>query len=136
MIHLSTERFTRGRHSIVEQPGARCLPEALAALREAQVALARFEYAGQSDYRRIKPVTFHDASGRVIEPRLPRSTRQEVVAFFHELLELRFPEWAIAEGSRGQFEWDIQKDELTQRHQWRVIAYEDVTVFGLPSPAR
>ena len=53
--------------------------------------------------------------------------------FFREMLELRFPEWAKAEGSRGEFEWGVDTDELVHRHQWRVIAYEGVAVFGLGS---
>jgi hypothetical protein len=54
-----------------------------------------------------------------------------VTVFFHETLELRFPEWATAEGSRGEFEWNVETDELTHRHQWRVVEYEAVTVFGI-----
>jgi hypothetical protein len=56
-----------------------------------------------------------------------------VDVFFREMLELRFPEWAMAEGSRGEFEWTVDTDELVHRHHWRVIAYEDVAVFGLGS---
>jgi hypothetical protein len=133
MGHLNTEQYTNARKSTVEQPGVRCLPEALNVLRKTGVALVRFEYAGQAGYRRTKPVSFHEKSGRTIEPKFPRSTRQELEVFFRELLELRFPEWGRAEGSRGQFEWDLGKDELVHSHQWRVIVYEDVTVSGLSS---
>ena len=133
MIHGDTLSQNTSRPASVDQPGRRCLPEALAKLRAAKIALVRFEYAGQCDYRRVKPVTFHDASGCVTGRGISRATRQEVVVFFREMLELRFPEWAIAEGSRGEFEWNVDKDELVHRHQWRVIAYEDVAVFGLGS---
>jgi hypothetical protein len=54
-----------------------------------------------------------------------------VTVFFHETLELRFPEWATAEGSRGELEWNVETDALTQRQQWRVVEYESITVFGL-----
>ncbi len=80
-------------------------------------------------------MTFLDASGRVTEQEVPRATRQEVEVFFHELLELRFADWARAEGSRGQFEWNVESDQLTHLHQWRVIAYEDVTILGLSGSA-
>ena len=135
MIHINSETLTRGTRSTVDQPGRRCLPEALRALRAAGIALVRFEYAGQADYRRMKPLTFHDASGRATRPQLPRAICQEIEVFFHELLELRFPEWAAAEGSRGEVEWNIATDELTHRHQWRVIAYDEVTVLGLAPSA-
>ncbi len=54
-----------------------------------------------------------------------------MTVFFHEMLELRFAEWATAEGSRGEFEWNVDTDELTHRYQWRVVEYESVTVFGV-----
>jgi hypothetical protein len=133
MIHADTLSHSASLPASVDQPGRRCLPEALAKLRAAKIVLVRFEYAGQSDYRRVKPVTFHDASGRVAGQGVSRATQQEVGVFFHEMLELRFPEWAMAEGSRGEFEWNVGADELVHRHQWRVIAYEDVAVFGLGS---
>jgi hypothetical protein len=97
--------------------------------------LVRFEYAGQSDYRRTKPVTYHDASGRATQPRLSETTCQEIEVFLHELLELRFAEWAVAEGSRGELEWNVETDALTHRHQWRVISYDEVTVLGLSPSA-
>lgn len=135
MIHAKSETPTRGLASTIEQPGRRCLPEALSALRAGAITLVRFEYAGQSDYRRMKPVTCHDTSGRPIKYQLSRTTRQEIEVFFHELLELRFPDWAVAEGSRGELEWNVETDELTHRHQWRVISYDEVTVTGLPPSA-
>jgi hypothetical protein len=95
------------------------------------VVLVRFEYAGQCGCRREMPVTFRDASGHVVGRGVSRGTQQDVAVFFHETLELRFPEWATAEGSRGEFEWNVATDELMHRHQWRVVEYEDVTVFGV-----
>ncbi len=135
MIHANFETPTRGLASTVEQPGRRCLPEALSALRSGAITLVRFEYAGQSDYRRMKPVTYHDTSGRPTKSQLSRTTRQEIEVFFRELLELRFPDWAVAEGSRGELEWNVETDELTHRHHWRVISYDEVMVTGLSSPA-
>lgn len=135
MIHTDTSSPSTSRLSAIDRPGSRCLQEALASLRAAKVAPARFEYAGQADCRRVKPVTFHETSGRPTLRGISRATRQEVDVFFHELLELRFPEWATAEGSRGELGWNVETDELTHRHQWRVIAYEDVTVLGLSSSA-
>ena len=131
MIHANSETPTRGPTSTVERPGRRCLPEALSSLRARAITLVRFEYAGQSDYRRMKPISYHDASGRATKPQLSRKTCQEIDVFFHELLELRFPDWAKAEGSRGELEWNVETDELTHRHHWRVISYDEVTVLGL-----
>jgi len=135
MMYTDAGSRSAGRSGTIDQPGACCLPEALAQLRRAAVVLVRFEYAGQCDYRREKPVTFQDASGHVTGRGVSRGTRQEVTVFFHETLELRFPEWATAEGSRGEFEWNVETDELTHRHQWRVVEYEDVTVFGVSAVA-
>jgi hypothetical protein len=38
---------------------------------------------------------------------------RELSMFFRELLELRYPGWLNAEGSRGEFEWELVRDELT-----------------------
>jgi hypothetical protein len=135
MMYTDAGSQSGGRSGAIDQPGVCCLPEALAQLRRAAVVLVRFEYAGQCGCRREKPVTLHDASGRVVARGVSRGTRQEVTVFLHEMLELRFPEWATAEGSRGEFEWDVATDELTHRHQWRVVEYEDVTVFGVSAAA-
>ena len=103
------------------------------ALRAARVSLARFEYSGQAGVRRIKPATFHDDSGRVVDAGVSKRLRQDIGVFLHELLELRFPDWADAEGSRGELEWDIVADDLEHRHSLRQITYETVTVRGLES---
>ncbi|MEJ1966515.1 MAG: hypothetical protein WDO56_35235 [Gammaproteobacteria bacterium] len=131
MMYTDAGPQSAGRSGAIDQPGARCLPEALAQLRRAGVLLVRFEYAGQCGCRREKPVTFHDALGRVVGRGISRGIHQDVTVFFHETLDLRFPEWAMAEGSRGEFEWNVDTDELTHRHQWRVVEYENVTVFGV-----
>src|SRR5689334_9591436 len=105
MMYTEASSRSAGRSGAIDQPGQRCLPEALTQLRRAGVMLVRFEYSGQCDHRRMKPVTFHEASGQVTRRGIVQATRREVEVFFHEVLELRFPEWAAAEGSRGEFEW-------------------------------
>jgi len=52
-----------------------------------------------------RPATFHDGSGRVIDAGISKPLRQDIDVFLHELLDLRFPDWADAEGSRGELEW-------------------------------
>ncbi len=111
--------------------GLRCLPDAVVALRQADVSLVRFEYSGQAGVRRIKPTRYHDQSGRIMDARMPKAVRQDIDVFLHELLELRFPEWADAQGSRGELEWDVIADDLEHRHSLRQITYETVTVRGL-----
>jgi hypothetical protein len=130
-LHATSERS--GSAILSSNAGVRCLPDALTALRRARVSLVRFEYSGQTGTRRIKPTTFHDGSGRVIDAKLSKSLRQDVDVFLHELLDLRFPDWANAEGSRGELEWDIVADDLEHRHSLRQITYETVTVRGLES---
>jgi hypothetical protein len=128
MTHLHTTP-ERSRPSILSaDPGTRCLPEALTALRHAQVSLVRFEYSGQGGVRRSKPTTYHDETGRAFSVGVPKTVRQDIDIFFHELLDLRFPAWAYAEGSRGEFEWNIVADDLEHRHCLREITYETVTV--------
>jgi hypothetical protein len=130
-LHVKSERSSPTILS--SSAGIRCLPEALAPLRAARISLARFEYSGQAGVRRIKPTTFHDNSGRIVDAGVSTRLRQNIDVFLHELLELRFPDWADAEGSRGELEWDIVGDELEHRHSLRQITYETVTVRGLES---
>gem|GEM_PF-3209502 len=91
MIHTDTSSTSTSRMSAIDPPGSRCLPEALASLRGAKVALVRFEYAGQADYRRAKPVTFHEVSGQPTLRGISRATRQEVDVFFHEAAGVAVP---------------------------------------------
>jgi hypothetical protein len=120
-----------GSTVLTSHVGFRCLPDVLPALRQARVSLVRFEYSGQTGARRIKPTTFHDDSGRVIDAGLPKRLRQDIDVFLHEVLELRFPDWDEAEGSRGELEWDVVADDLEHRHSLRQVVYETVTVRGL-----
>lgn len=135
MNHLHTTSDRAGSAVRSSTAGLRCLPDALLALREARVSLVRFEYCGQAGVRRIKPTTFHDDSGRVTDARLSKTVRQDIDVFLHELVELRFPDWAAAEGSRGELEWDIAADDLEHRHSLRQVIYETVTVRGLVASA-
>jgi hypothetical protein len=130
-VHATSERS--GSTILSSHAGVRCLPEALPVLRAARVSLVRFEYSGQAGARRIKPTTFHDGSGRVIDAGVSKPLRQDIDVFLHELLDLRFPDWADAEGSRGELEWDIVADDLEHRHSLRQITYETLTVRGLQS---
>lgn len=137
MTHLHTTAERSGSSIRASNAGLRCLPDALSTLRQARVSIVRFEYSGQVGARRIKPTTYHDDSGRVIAVHhLSKRLRQDIDIFLHELLELRFPDWAEAEGSRGELDWDIVADELEHRHSLRQITYETVTVRGLEPTTR
>jgi hypothetical protein len=59
------------------------------------------------------------------------SVRQELRLFFTELLEIRYPGWANAEGAKGEFEWDLEDDTLTHRHSLRYTDYDSTTLIGL-----
>ena len=108
MSHVHTTSERSGPTILSSHVGVRCLPEALPALRAARVSLARFEYSGQGGVRRLKPTTYHDETGRSFSVGVPKTVRQDIDIFFHELLDLRFPAWAYAEGSRGEFERNAQ----------------------------
>ena len=128
-LHARTERSLSVIRSC--NAGDRRLPNAVVALRQADVSMVRFEYSGQTGVRRVKPTSYHGQSGRVMDVRIPKAIREDIDVFLHELLELRFPEWADAEGSRGEIEWDIVTDDLEHRHSLRQVTYETVTVWGL-----
>jgi hypothetical protein len=107
------------------------MPGVAAALRREQVAYVRVIYQGQWDSGRVEDPLFYRADGSLLDRRLMAVAGRELSMFFRELLELRYPGWLNAEGSRGEFEWELVRDELTHVHGWRQFVYEWATLHGL-----
>lgn len=97
---------------------SRRLPNAAAVLRRANVVYVRIDYRGEWDVGMIDDPAFYSGDRKRMDLSLP-ARRLELHLFFHELLELRYPGWQNAEGSQGQFEWDLIPDLLTHVHGWR-----------------
>src|SRR5882757_6649605 len=76
----------------------------------ARIARVRVEYDGCFDFATIRYPVYLTAEGHLFEPKLPMSVRQELRLFFTELLEIRYPGWANAEGAKGEFEWNLEDD--------------------------
>ena len=74
---------------------------------------------------------YYTGSHKLLNPSLPTAVRHELRMFFRELLELRFPGWQNAEGSRGEFEWELVRDTLTHIHGWRHFEYDFKVLKGL-----
>ncbi len=107
------------------------LPELAHALRKAHVGAVRVEYDGQFDLPIIEDPVYLSRRGELFTPRLPKSIAVELHAFLSELLELRYPQWANAEGARGEFVWDVSADECSHSHSLRYTAYATTTRKGL-----
>lgn len=110
---------------------SRKMPGVAAALRREQVAYVRVIYQGGWDSGRVEDPLFYRADGSLLDRRLMAAAGRELSMFFRELLELRYPGWLNAEGSRGEFEWELVRDELTHVHCWRQFVYEWSTLRGL-----
>jgi len=110
---------------------SRKMPGVTAALRREHVAYVRLIYQGQWDSGRVEDPLFYRADGSLFGRQLMAVARRELSMFFRELLELRYPGWSNAEGSRGEFEWELTRDELTHVHGWRQFVYEWETLRGL-----
>lgn len=110
---------------------SRKMPGVAAALRREQVAYVRVLYQGQWDSGRVEDPLFYHADGSLFGRQLIAVARRELSMFFREVLELRYPGWSNAEGSRGEFEWELIRDELTHVHGWRQSVYEWETLHGV-----
>lgn len=110
---------------------SRKMPGIAATLKREQVAYVRVIYQGQWDSGRVEDPLFYRADGSLLERRLMAIAPRELSMFFRELLELRYPGWSNAEGSRGEFEWELIRDELTHVHGWRQFVYDWETLRGL-----
>jgi hypothetical protein len=91
----------------------------------------RIEYDGQFDFGTIQDPVYLTGAGTLFDPALPTSVRRELSASFADLLDLRFPRWANAEGARGEFEWNLVRDTLEHSHSLRYTDYETSTLKGL-----
>ncbi|GFE87802.1 hypothetical protein GCM10011488_27560 [Steroidobacter agaridevorans] len=74
---------------------------------------------------------FYSENLVLFNPLLSSKTYRALSLFFRELLETRHPGWQNAEGSRGEFEWELVRDQLTHIHGWRHFSYDFETVEGL-----
>ncbi|MEJ1962924.1 MAG: hypothetical protein WDO56_15805 [Gammaproteobacteria bacterium] len=102
------------------------LPNEAEALRNAGISIVRMGYEGRYGDRQIE-VTFEEkcenattSSTAPVEP--------AIRVFFSELLEIRFPGWETAEGSRGLFEWSVELDTLEHRHEVPITEYRSVLI--------
>lgn len=118
-------------HSHHSESLTRKLPDAVKALRRAGVAYVRVDYSGAWDQGRVEDPRYYTADMRLMNPPLPIGVRRELRTCFVELLELRYPGWANAEGSRGEFEGELIRDQLTHLHGWRYYLYDYHGLQGL-----
>lgn len=129
----------RGNDSALETSGARThteqvsrrMPAVAAALRKSAVAYVRITYDGAWDSGRVSDALFYSENLVLFNPTINSRTHRAISLFFQELLETRHPGWRNAEGSRGEFEWELVRDHLTHIHGWRRFTYDFETAEGL-----
>jgi len=110
-IHTCTNPHT-ARHESLSQR----LPQVSHALKHARIARAYIHYNGSFDIQVIRAPVYLKGNGDPTHPHIPRTLQRELRAFLWELLELRFPAWANAEGAHGSFEWDLTTNTLLHTH--------------------
>jgi hypothetical protein len=128
--------FTRFLHGLEETPDpsetlSERLPAIAAVLKRLRVCRVRVRYDDRYDLRSVEAPMWLTALGSVFEPGVPATVRFELQVFFTELLEMRHPGWANAEGARGEFVWTVETDELIHTHQLRYTDYKTTTAKGL-----
>jgi hypothetical protein len=110
---------------------SRRMPAVAAALRKSAVAYVRIAYDGAWDAGRVSDPLFYSENLILFNPTINSRTHRAVSLFFRELLETRHPGWRNAEGSRGEFEWELVRDHLTHIHGWRHFTYDFETLEGM-----
>ena len=117
-------------HSQTQRMSQR-MPAVAAALRRSNVAYVRITYGGAWESGRVSDPLFYSANLVLFNPTVKSLTCRTISLFFRELLEVRYPGWQNAEGSRGEFEWELVRDQLTHIHGWRHFSYDFESVDGL-----
>jgi hypothetical protein len=102
------------------------LPNETEALHAAHIAIVRMEYEGRYGDRQSK-ILFEDEDEQLTAAP-SAAVEAEIRVFFSELLEIRFPGWETAEGSRGLFEWTVELDTLDHRHEVPITEYRSVLI--------
>jgi len=74
--------------------------------------------------RRIKPATFHDGSGRVIDAGISKPLRQDSTSSCTSCWICAFQTGPMPRVLVARLEWDIVADDLEHRHSLRQITYE------------
>jgi hypothetical protein len=106
------------------------LPEIAAALRQAGIKRVQLFYYGDLDLGTLHyPIFIHSTNQDSLA--IDSRTCAEVHVFFSEVLEMRYPQWANAEGARGEFCWDVQSDTLTHTHEVRTVTYKAMVSTNL-----
>lgn len=107
------------------------IPHIAAALNRSNVTCVQFKYDGQLGYRAQKDPIYLISDGTPGNSVLTAELNTELRIFFDELLELRFPNWANAEGAHGEFQWDLGSDRLAHAHFVRCEPGKPAIVTGL-----
>lgn len=102
------------------------LPNVAEELKQAHVALVSIAY----DHGSVGDPRYYTAQRTLVRPGLSATFQSELLSFFKQLLELRYPGWAHVQGVDGVFEWDVALDTLTHTHGVTLWDYEvNVTVL-------
>ena len=107
------------------------LPQVANLLKSAKVVCVQFKYDGQFDYGVLADPVYLLSNGTPMIPGVPGALQSELRVFFSELLDLRFPQWANAEGARGEFQWDLIADVLAHAHIARYRGFTTSLTRGL-----
>jgi hypothetical protein len=92
------------------------IPHVAAALTQANVTCVRIKYDGRFDRGVMEDPVYLMSDGTPVNIAVAQRLKAELRVFFDELLDLRFPEWANAEGAHGEFQWDVGFDRLAHAH--------------------
>jgi hypothetical protein len=84
------------------------IPHIADALHRAHITWLQIKYDGSFDCGQVAEPTYLLSDGHAVPLGICKGLHEELHTFFRELLELRFPQWDNAEGSRGEFQWHVK----------------------------
>ena len=104
------------------------IPRVASMLKSTRVTCVQFKYHGEFDQGVLNDPVYLLSDGSPVVPGVTHSLQSELCMFFSELLDLRFPQWANAEGARGEFQWHVTADVLAHAHIARYRGHTTIAV--------
>jgi hypothetical protein len=104
---------------IADERASKRLPELRTTLPRSEADYLYLRYAGECGRRSVWEAALLTRKGKYCAVAVPPKARQDFRELCVTLLELRYPDWAAAEGADGSFVWDLAEDRLIHSHTSR-----------------
>jgi hypothetical protein len=122
-VNTTAEADEGARSSTTPQPFVKRLAPHYSRMLTIGVAHVRISYTVHEGIWEASGQAF-DASMRPVDGGMTRTTINDVVRIFFQLLSIRHPNWQEGRGSFGTLIWDLPSNDLEHRHHHRGTVLE------------